>query len=84
MHIIWALVIGAVVGALYQLFFPSRHSDGSELIIVMLLGIAGSLVGSFIERSFEPLQTNHSAIGSMVCAALLLVIYKLITRPRKR
>ena len=46
MTILWALIIGLVVGALAKLFMPGRDPGG--IIITMLLGVAGSVVAGFL------------------------------------
>ena len=44
MHIIWSLIIGLVVGAVAKLLMPGKDPGG--IIVTMLLGVAGSFVGT--------------------------------------
>jgi uncharacterized membrane protein YeaQ/YmgE (transglycosylase-associated protein family) len=42
MHIIWALIVGLIVGALAKLIMPGKDPGG--LLMTMLLGIVGSIL----------------------------------------
>ena len=48
MHWLWTIIIGLVVGAVAKLLMPGKDPGG--FIITMLLGIAGSLVGTWLGR----------------------------------
>jgi len=56
MHFIWAAIIGLIVGALAKLIMPGKDPGG--IIITMLLGIAGSFVGTFIGRALGFYQSG--------------------------
>ncbi|HYG75513.1 MAG TPA: GlsB/YeaQ/YmgE family stress response membrane protein [Planctomycetota bacterium] len=79
MHIIGWIFFGLVVGALAKLFMPGRDPGG--IFVTMLLGISGSLLGGFIGRAIGGAGTPSGWIGSIVCAMLLLLLYRLIVRP---
>ena len=83
MGILWALVIGLVVGAVAKLLMPGRDPGG--LIITMLLGVAGSLIAGYFGRAMgwyhSPTQ-GPGIIASIIGAMVVLGIYRLIVRRR--
>jgi uncharacterized membrane protein YeaQ/YmgE (transglycosylase-associated protein family) len=80
LHLLWTAIIGIVVGALAKLFMPGNDPGG--IWITMLLGIAGSFVGTWLGRLVGHYQEGDSAgfIMSLVGALVLLGIYHLIRR----
>lgn len=80
MHWIWVVLIGLVVGAVAKLLMPGKDPGG--FIVTILLGIAGSVVGTWIGRSVGWYQEGQSAgfIVSVLGALLLLAAYHLIRR----
>ena len=80
-RILWMLAIGLVVGALAKFIMPGKDPGG--IIKTMLLGIAGSFVGSWIGR-LSGLYTEGQSAGflmSLAGAIVLLIIYRLIRKP---
>jgi uncharacterized membrane protein YeaQ/YmgE (transglycosylase-associated protein family) len=49
MHFLWALIIGLIVGAVAKLLMPGRDPGG--IIVTSLLGIAGSLLATFLGQA---------------------------------
>jgi uncharacterized membrane protein YeaQ/YmgE (transglycosylase-associated protein family) len=49
MHWLWVILIGLIVGAVAKLLMPGKDPGG--FIITILLGIAGSLVGTWLGRA---------------------------------
>ena len=82
MHWLWVILIGLVIGAVAKLLMPGK--DPSGFIVTMLLGIAGSLVATWLGRVVGLYQEGQSAgfIMSVVGAVLLLAIYRMIARRR--
>ncbi len=80
MHYLWVAIIGLVVGALAKFIMPGKDPGG--IIITMLLGIAGSFLGTFLGRAVGLYQAGQTAgfLMSLVGAILLLVIYRLFKR----
>jgi uncharacterized membrane protein YeaQ/YmgE (transglycosylase-associated protein family) len=80
MHWLWVILIGLVVGALAKLIMPGKDPGG--IIITILIGIAGSLVGTWVGRAVGLYQEGQSAgfIVSLIGAIILLGIYHLIRR----
>jgi uncharacterized membrane protein YeaQ/YmgE (transglycosylase-associated protein family) len=84
MAILWALIIGLVVGALAKLFMPGRDPGG--IVITMLLGIAGSLVAGFLGRALGWYRSPGEGPGiivSILGAMALLFIYRLVVGRRR-
>jgi uncharacterized membrane protein YeaQ/YmgE (transglycosylase-associated protein family) len=80
MHWLWVILIGLVVGALAKLIMPGKDPGG--IIITILIGIAGSLVGTWLGRALGLYQEGQSAgfIMSLIGAIILLGIYHLIRK----
>lgn len=80
MHLLAALIIGLIVGAVAKLLMPGRDPGG--MVVTMLLGIAGSMVGTFIGRALGLYAEGSSAgfIMSVIGAILLLAVYRLFRR----
>ncbi len=75
--IITTICIGLVVGVIAKLLMPGRDPGGC--IITILLGIAGSFVGTWLGRLIFG-NENYTAgwIFSIIGAMLLLLLYRLI------
>src|SRR5581483_9127014 len=76
-HLLWVVVIGLIVGVIAKLLMPGRDPGG--FIITILLGIAGSLVGTFIGRALWG-GADYSAgwVTSILGAVLLLALYRAV------
>ena len=81
LHILWTLIVGLVIGGLAKFIMPGKDPGG--IVITMLLGIAGSFIGSWIGRLLGLYAESQSAgfLMSLVGAIVLLAIYRLIRRP---
>ena len=85
MHWLWVFVIGLIVGLVAKLLMPGKDPGG--FIITGLLGIAGSLLATWVGQNvFGWYQEGQSAgfIMSVVGAVILLLIYNLIRRKSAR
>ncbi len=82
MHFIWTILIGLVIGAVAKLLTPGR--DPSGFFITVLIGIAGSIVATFIGRALGLYAEGDSAgfLMSVVGAIVLLVVYHMIVGRR--
>jgi len=80
MQWLWMVLIGLIVGALAKLVMPGRDPGG--IIVTILLGIAGSIVATWLGRAIGWYQGGQSAgfIMSVVGAVLLLAIYHALRR----
>lgn len=83
MGILSWILTGLVVGVIAKLLMPGRDPGG--FIITILLGIAGALLAGFIGRALGWYGANEAAgwIFSIVGAMLLLIIYRMVARPRR-
>jgi uncharacterized membrane protein YeaQ/YmgE (transglycosylase-associated protein family) len=72
------LVLGLVIGAVAKLLMPGNDPGG--WIITILLGIAGSWVGSFVFSKIGMAGFGASLVGAILGAMLLLFVYRLATR----
>lgn len=73
---IGALVIGLIVGAIAKLLMPGKDPGGC--IVTILLGLAGSAVGTFLGRMIFSQNYVAGFIGSVIGAMVLLLIYRMI------
>jgi uncharacterized membrane protein YeaQ/YmgE (transglycosylase-associated protein family) len=83
LHLLWTALIGLVVGALAKLIIPGKEPGG--IFITMLIGIAGSFLGTWLGRMVGHYGPDDSAgfLMSLVGALILLGIYHLIKRSQK-
>jgi uncharacterized membrane protein YeaQ/YmgE (transglycosylase-associated protein family) len=78
LHIIWSIIVGAIIGGVAELLLPGKQHLG--FVKSALLGIAGSIIGGLIGRLFSkpaPGSSFHPAgfIMSVICAVLLLFLW---------
>ncbi len=78
MHLLWELIIGLVVGAVAKFLMPGKDPGG--IWITMIIGIAGSILATYIGQAIGWYQAGQGAgfIMSVVGAIVLLFIYRLI------
>ena len=83
MFLIWALIIGLIVGAIAKLLMPGKDPGG--IWITMVLGVAGSLVATYLGRALGLYGTGQSAgfLMSILGAMLLLLLYRFFRRPAR-
>lgn len=77
---LYTILIGLAAGVVAKFFMPGKDPGG--WIITILLGIAGSYVGTFLGRTLGLYQEGQTAgfIASVVGAIVLLGIYRLFTK----
>ncbi len=82
--LIWALIIGLIVGAVAKLLMPGKDPGG--IWITMALGVAGSLIATYLGRVLGLYATGQSAgfIMSVLGAMLLLLLYRFFRRQPAR
>jgi uncharacterized membrane protein YeaQ/YmgE (transglycosylase-associated protein family) len=78
--VLYTLLIGLVAGTVAKLLTPGKDPGG--WIITILLGIAGSWVGTFLGRTIGHYQDGQAAgfIASTIGAVILLLVYRLFTK----
>ena len=76
--LLWELIIGLVVGAVAKFLMPGKDPGG--IWITMLIGIAGSIVATYIGQAIGWYHTGQGAgfIMSVLGAVLLLLLYRII------
>jgi uncharacterized membrane protein YeaQ/YmgE (transglycosylase-associated protein family) len=81
--VLWAIIIGLIVGALAKLIMPGKDPGG--IIVTILIGIAGSFIGTMIGRALGFYASGQGAgiLMSLVGAILLLWIYRMIVARRR-
>ena len=84
MNIIWMAFVGLIAGALAKLVMPGKDPGG--ILVTMLLGMSGALLATFLGQAIGWYGPNEGArfVGAFVGAVILLVIYRLATKNRRR
>ena len=79
---LWAIIIGLIVGAIAKLVMPGKDPGG--IIVTILLGIAGSFVANYLGHAMGWYQEGESAgfLASVLGAIILLALYRLVAGRR--
>jgi uncharacterized membrane protein YeaQ/YmgE (transglycosylase-associated protein family) len=74
--LLWEAIIGLIVGALAKFIMPGKDPGG--IFITMLIGVAGSLLATYLGKVVGWYQEGQRAgfIMSVLGAILLLAIYR--------
>jgi len=84
MHLIITMLIGLGIGTMVELLLPGHTA--SELVLAIFLGVAGALVARFVGEAagwFQP-QEPASYVGAVAGAIVVLLLYGLVFRQRRR
>jgi uncharacterized membrane protein YeaQ/YmgE (transglycosylase-associated protein family) len=83
MSIIWAIIIGFLVGIVAKFLMPGRDPGG--FIVTTLLGIVGALLATFLGQAMGIYATGQAAgfIGAVIGAIIVLAVYHMV-RGRRR
>jgi len=83
MSIIWAILIGFIVGLVAKALMPGRDPGG--FFITALLGIIGAVAATFLGQAMGLYAAGQAAgfIASVIGALIVLFIYNAI-RGRRR
>jgi len=76
--ILYTILIGAVIGVLARFFKPG--ADPMGWILTILIGIAGSWIGSYVSSA---LSVGNRFVGfaiSILCAIVLLFLYEAVRK----
>jgi uncharacterized membrane protein YeaQ/YmgE (transglycosylase-associated protein family) len=77
LHLIGQIVFGLIVGVIAKFIMPGKDPGG--LIVTAIIGMVGSLIGTFIGRALWGGAGYESGwITSILGAVLLLWIYRMI------
>ena len=82
MSILWAIIIGFIVGVVARFLMPGR--DPAGFIITTILGIVGALVATFLGQAMGIYAAEQSAgfIGAVIGAIVVLFIYNMVRGKR--
>jgi uncharacterized membrane protein YeaQ/YmgE (transglycosylase-associated protein family) len=82
MGIISAIIIGIMVGAIARFLMPGKDPGG--WIITILIGLAGSFLGTYLGQAVGLYRTGEPAgfIVSILGAIILLLLYRLGVKRR--
>lgn len=75
---LWALIVGLIVGAVARLLMPGK--DPSGIFVTIIIGIMGSVLAYWIGRSMgfyaedQPVGFIASVIGAMLFIGILRLI----------
>jgi uncharacterized membrane protein YeaQ/YmgE (transglycosylase-associated protein family) len=78
MALLWILFIGLIIGAVAKLIMPGKDPGG--ILITAAIGVAGSLVATFIGKALGLYEPDQAAgfIGAVIGSVLLLAGYRAI------
>jgi uncharacterized membrane protein YeaQ/YmgE (transglycosylase-associated protein family) len=83
MSIIWAIVVGFIVGLIAKALMPGRDPGG--FIVTVLLGIIGAVVATFLGQAMGLYSQGQAAgwIASVIGAVIVLAIYRMVVGRRR-
>ncbi|MGE5842235.1 MAG: GlsB/YeaQ/YmgE family stress response membrane protein [Deltaproteobacteria bacterium] len=78
------IIMGLIVGVLAKFLMPGKDPGG--IFVTILIGIAGAFVGGFVGSRMGLGSVSGFNVGSIALATggalLLLIVYRLVKRPR--
>lgn len=80
MHIIWTILIGAVVGLVAKMLSPGGGPGG--FFVTAALGIGGSILATYVGDAVGWYHAGQSAgfIAATIGALILLGLYRVIAK----
>ena len=83
MWIIWAALVGLLIGFIARILTPGRHPQG--VIVTMAVGIAGSVVATIGGRAAGFYHSGRRAgfIASVIGAIVLLLVLQALSGSRR-
>ena len=78
MALLWILFVGLIIGAVAKLIMPGKDPGG--ILVTAAIGVAGSLVATFIGKALGLYQPDQAAgfVGAVIGSVLLLAGYRAI------
>lgn len=78
LSILWSILIGFVVGVIAKLLHPGKENMG--IIVTTVLGIAGSLIATFLGRLVGFYKEGEAAgfFMALIGAIVLLVVFSMV------
>jgi uncharacterized membrane protein YeaQ/YmgE (transglycosylase-associated protein family) len=83
MWIVWAALVGLVIGFVARLLTPGKHPQG--VIVTMAVGIAGSVIATIGGRAAGFYHSGQRAgfIASVLGAIVLLLVLQALSGSRR-
>ena len=77
MSIIWTIIIGFIAGIVAKFLHPGSSNEPSGFILTAALGIAGSLVATYLGQALGWYRAGEGAgfIGAVVGAIIVLAVW---------
>jgi uncharacterized membrane protein YeaQ/YmgE (transglycosylase-associated protein family) len=77
MSIIWTIIIGFVAGIVAKFLHPGSSNEPSGFILTAALGIAGSLVATYLGQALGWYRAGEGAgfVGAVVGAIIVLAVW---------
>ena len=78
LSILWTILIGFVIGVIAKFLHPGKENMG--IVLTTVLGVAGSLIATFLGRLVGFYKEGEAAgfLMAVVGAIVLLVVYNLV------
>lgn len=82
MSILWAIVIGFIVGILAKLITPGDRKPRG-FILTTVLGIVGAVLATFLGQAIGLYEPGETAgfLGAIIGAIIVLLIWRQVARP---
>lgn len=80
MSLIWAILIGFVVGIIAKLLTPGRDPGG--FFVTAIIGMVGALIATFMGRALGWYATGETAgfLAALVGSIIVLLGYRMLKR----
>jgi uncharacterized membrane protein YeaQ/YmgE (transglycosylase-associated protein family) len=80
--LIWMMLTGLVIGIIAKIIMPGKDPGG--IIVTALIGMVGSLIGTFIGRAlFDNPRYEASWAMAIIGSVILLGLYRVFFGRRK-
>jgi uncharacterized membrane protein YeaQ/YmgE (transglycosylase-associated protein family) len=83
MAIVWAIIIGLIVGIIAKLITPGQPKPRG-FILTTVLGIVGAVLATVLGQAIGLYRPGETAgfIGAIIGAVIVLLIWRQLARPR--
>ncbi|HEU0277689.1 MAG TPA: GlsB/YeaQ/YmgE family stress response membrane protein [Rhodanobacteraceae bacterium] len=92
LHWLWIFIIGLIVGIIAKWLMPGKDPGG--FIVTAIIGIIGSFIGGWLAHAVFGIGVGATAAGAgvggfwglifgVIGAIILLIIYRLIVKPKR-
>jgi uncharacterized membrane protein YeaQ/YmgE (transglycosylase-associated protein family) len=83
MSIVWAIIIGFIVGIIAKLITPGDPKPRG-FILTTVLGIVGAVLATILGQAIGLYQAGETAgfIGAIIGSIIILLVWRQLARPR--